>query len=150
MAASFHVEFGKPSHGWLKLCLRSGESILEIDASVVPGDSIADLAAAICFLLKGGSKVTVEFNEEPRETEFRLIQKQSGLMLSVFQFPDSRRSRTSGTRVFEVSGTTLEICMAFWRGLRRLESEVSAAEYQLGWGRAFPVAKMSEIASLVG
>jgi hypothetical protein len=149
VAESLHVEFGKPLHGWIKVCLRSGGSVLEIDASDVPGDSIADLAAALSFLLKGGSEVTVEFNEEPCESEFRFSQKPFELTLTVIQFPDSRRSITSGTGVFEVTGTPLQICVPFWRGLRRLESEISTADYELGWGRPFPVEKMNEIASLI-
>ena len=48
-----------------------------------------------------------------------------------------------------VEGGRLEVCLPFWRALRRLESSMPPGEYEAAWGHRFPDGKMRDIAAMV-
>jgi hypothetical protein len=149
MSATLHVEFEPPASRSILLRIRTADSGLDIWASCVQYDSVADLAGAIAFILKGGSEATVSWNAEPTEYDICFRREGDRLRLTVIQHPDSRRTRSGGTTVLEVVGNPLEICLPFWRALRRLESAMPPAEFEAEWSRRFPREKVSEITTLI-
>ena len=144
-----HVEFGKPEHGRLAFTFRGDRHVLDIAASAVPRNSIGDIAGAIALLLKGGSEATVTWNEEPTEHDFRFSADGDGARLTVTRYPNSSRTKGGGVEVLAIEGDRLEICLPFWRALRRLESSMLQTEYLAAWGRPFPEAKVKEITARV-
>lgn len=149
MGSKLRVEIGLPKNGWIQFGISHGDQAFSIDASYTPYDSITDLTHAIAKLGNGIDAVTVSFNEEP--TEFDLAFQNSGelVSLSVLSYPDCRRMTGTGCRTFECRGPRHEICLAFWRALRRLESQISSGDFERAWRHPFPSEKLSQVTEIV-
>jgi hypothetical protein len=146
---TLHIEFDRPRNGSMLSRIRAEERNVEIWASYIPYDSIADLAGAVSLVLKGGPEAKVSWNEEPTEFDFNFVVEGEIVRLFVLRFPDSSRAKAKGTEVLRVTGSQFDICLPFWRALRRLESMMPPNEFKAAWGHRFPDAKVREIASLM-
>lgn len=147
----FRVEFEPPRHGWIVMRMSAGAAVLQVAASAVPRDTVADLAGAIALILKGGSEATVLWHEEPGAHEFRFRAVAGGARLDVTQLRDASRTGRDERRaeVIVLSAGPLDLCRPFWRALRRLESAVTPAAYESAWGFPFPSAKLGEVSTLI-
>jgi len=148
-AAKTHIAFGRPQHGWLPLTLRIDQQQFAIVASAVPNDSITDLAGAIALLLKGGPEVTVFWNEEPVEYRFCFLVDEEDASFALISVRGRSDTMRTDIELLRARGSKVEVCLPFWRALRRLESSMAPDEYKAAWGYRFPSTKVREITSLV-
>ncbi len=150
MSTNFRIEFGYPKHQWIDVTLSTDDvRVISSVASTCPYDSIDNLVCAIMGLLKGLSPSYGYLSEEPAEKEFLFTADGEMVTLTVTQY--YRHGRTKSEKceeLFQINGTMLEICMPFWRGLRRLQSTVPSEEYIKEWA-AFPTAKLDEMTQLI-
>lgn len=143
------VEFGRPRHGWLPLKMAAEGFTLELTASYLIHDPVEGLASALALRLKGGDEATVSWNEEPTDFEFRFTAVGPDTRLRITRFPDDDRRKGSGVKLFDTTGPTADLCLPFWRALRRLETARPPNEYKAAWGHHFPSAKVAEIKALL-
>ena len=147
------LRFGTPQHGWLDVVLvHRDEQSGRIDThaivvSDVPCDSLAQLADAACSLLEGRDEARVEWSLEPaydvwlfRLTEPDLVELRIGT-----------ESSRKAPKLFAVS-SAYELATAFWRGMRRLESDPIWRDTQAfeAWSSAFPNEKVAALGQKLG
>ena len=94
-----------------------------VDASDVPCDSLAQLAAAACCLLEGHGRARVEWSLEPAYDVwlFRILGSAEMGNADLVELQVGAE-RSLVPKRFAVLPAT-ELARALWRGLRRLESD---------------------------
>lgn len=149
--AVYQMRFGlgRPRYGWIDVSLDTEKPILQLKASATPRDSIGDLASAVAQTLKGVPIATVVWNAEPTEYEFAFARDKESAVLTIAQWPDSRRAKGSGKELLSVRGKPTDVCLPFWRALQRLQSQMPGSEYKNAWGHSLPAAKLAELTSLI-
>lgn len=142
-------ELGRPRYRAIDVRLETDQPILQLSASSAPRDSIAELAGAVVLMLKGGAAATVVWNGAPTEYEFSFSRDGDAVLFCVSRWPDSRRPAGAGKELLRARGKPMDVCLPFWRGLQRLQSQVPGSEYKLAWGHPLPTAKLAELTALV-
>lgn len=144
------IEIEPPRRGWALVRVSVEGSEVSFDASYVPSDSIGDLVSAASRLAVGLTEATVTWNSEPREYDFHFSALDGRTTLSIYAFPDARRSRRSeGPVIAMVETETIIIVHEIRRCLRQLQAAVPAEEYQRSWGYAFPESALIRLESLI-
>ena len=143
------IEFGIPEHGWIDIAIIQGEKEFRTDVSDVPFDPLEALIDATAKLAKGIDDVTVTLFEEPRETELRFRRDGDYVNLTVISFPSDIRQEKKGTTMLAAKDTHADCCLAFWRAIRRLESEIENTEFERNWSYPFPAEKLSRLTRLL-
>ena len=149
MSSKLRVEFGLPQHGWISFNIICGDSDFSICASYTPYDSVGALTSAICQIAKGIPEVMVPWNEEPVEHELHFKGDAALTSFTITSHPDHSRIQGTGQQAFEAHGSRLDICLAFWRALRRLESSLKASDFERAWGHPFPTEKLEELTQIM-
>jgi hypothetical protein len=141
MAKGLRLDIKPPTAGWAVVRLTTSDAVLEFVASYTPRDSIGNLASAAAGLVTGVADQVVVWNTEPDEYEFRFATATGRTRLEVQKFLDYRRQRGHvRDPVAVVEGNALAIAREIWRGLTRLQGEVSAEEFAAAWRHQFPAA----------
>ncbi len=146
--ARISLRFGTPHHGWLDVALvhrdeQSGRlDTHAIDVSDVPCDSLAQLADAACSLLEGRDEARVDWSLEPAFDVwlFRLTEP------DCVELRIGTESSREAPKLFAVSSAS-ELATAFWRGMRRLESDPIWHDTRAleAWSSAFPTEKLAAL-----
>lgn len=149
MRTGIKVELGVPESGWARLSVSHDDQAFSIDASYTPYDWVADLTQAVAMIAKGIDEATVSMCEEPCEYDMEFRRADELVSVSIISYPDHRRPARTGRREFGYQGPLLQVCLAFWRALRRLESQVSSADFERAWRHPFPSEKLQELTQIV-
>ena len=137
--------------GWVDFrVFNDGKLIIHDCFSYTPYDSFRELIDAAHLLRT--SKATIDrkviFNTEPVEYEFVFSKAEDIVTLSVSVYKDDRRTE-SHEEAFSLKGSYDEICMPFWRGLRRLQSEFEPEELDEAWHRPFPSEDLDKLTNIL-
>lgn len=142
MAERLRFDVRHEKHGWLWVSLAWDDFATEFPASHVPCDSVGQLAQAMLTLLTYDGPVTVVWNTEPVEWEFRFRRSGPQAELCVWEFEDGRRRTGTGTLRATLSLPLLELTAPFTNALVRLgRDEAFRAEP----GRLFPEALLERM-----
>ncbi|HXE54562.1 MAG TPA: hypothetical protein VN541_16185 [Tepidisphaeraceae bacterium] len=149
--AIYQMRFGlsRPRYGRIDVSLETEKPVLQFAASATSRDSIGELASALAQTLKGGPGATVVWNAEPSAYEFAFAPDQGAALLTITQWPDSRRVKGAGQELLRVRGRPSDVCLPFWRALQRLQSQTPGNEYKMAWGHPFPTGELAEVTTLV-
>lgn len=145
MDATLTVEFESPENGWMRLRIAHVDAEFSVVASCTPYDSVGDLVHAICQVAKGLDEVVVRWSVEPGEYDLRFLSESDRTSVTVTSFPAHARVKGTGQLDFQAHGSRLEVCLAFWRALRRLESRITAADFEREWGHPFQTDKLGDL-----
>ena len=136
MPDRFRVRFELPAVGSLPVALTANGDSVSFIASHTPYDSLSNLVAAlITIVLTDTVDISIRWNTEPVEYEFRFETDANDIILSVIRWPDSTRLRESSQSAFTARGSRMDIVLPFWRALRRLESQATT---RWEWQHPFP------------
>jgi len=138
------VAFDEPSDGWLRIELGyEGHLLAEPFSHIYP--TLGELCGALCDLVAGHGGRRVVFLLEPAELVLAMTPLDGRTArIGVRLFKD--RSRTSdGDLVFEFVGERHEIVLAFWRALRRLQTDLSDSDFEERWRAPFPKLEMASL-----
>ena len=140
-----------PQSGWMSLSLKAGEESLLMAASYGPYDSLRDLIESLSALLTGSAGLTVRWNCEPEEFDFKLKARGAadGVEFEVIRYANHRRKQADSRIVFALRGSKLDICAPFWRALRDLQRRVSTDVFESNWKCAFPQRELQQLTRLI-
>ena len=133
------LNFGPPEHGWLRVELADAHSSVSLEASDVPGDSLAMLAAAALDIAAGRQEARVVWFLEPAEATW--VFKRVGDQVEV-------HAAGEGTAPAHLKGgTAQDVALVIWRALRRLQSDPAwtHANVALVWSHPFPVRETEQL-----
>ena len=134
----------------MSLSLKSGVESFVMAASYQPYDSLRDLIESLSALLSGSQQdVTVKWNGEPEEFDFRMKAEDDRVELVVVRYPNHRRRRGSGRIVFSFRGSKWDVCLPFWKELRDLHIRASVDVFESNWRRKFPQRELQQFTKLI-
>jgi len=137
MGQELRISFDTPEHGWLAIYLDSGDHHLEVPFSHTPVDFLSELVRALLNLSDGvDAEANCSYN--PDRYEFRFRARDPNSQFDIASYPDYKNAEATGEVIFSFEGVALDICLAFWRGIRELQGRVSPEEYEEGFHRDFP------------
>jgi hypothetical protein len=149
MKQKLSVSLESPQHGFMSIRLKAGDQSLVAVVSHTPYDSLRDLIEALSAVLDGDCDLTVKWNSEPEEYDFRLVSLGDAVRLDVIHYPDHRRSQDAGSTVFSFRGSKLETCRPFWNELRGLRARAARDEFDRQWRRDFPESELNGFAGRI-
>jgi hypothetical protein len=132
------VELGIPEHGWMRLVVSYTEQVFHSDVSDALSDSLGDLVSAVLKLAKGIDDLTVTLFEEPSICDVYFRRIGQFVDLAITRYPDGTRVSNSGNVEFVYHGGFAELCTAFWRAFRKLESKADEWNLERVWSYPFP------------
>ena len=132
----------------MSLSLKAGVESFVMAASCQPYDSLRDLIESLSALLSGSRQdVTVKWNGEPEEFDFRMKAEDNGVELVVVRYPNHRRRR--GSIVFSFRGSKWDVCLPFWKELRDLRIRAGVDVFESNWRRKFPQRELQQFTTLI-
>ncbi|MGB7923222.1 MAG: hypothetical protein WCF57_08260 [Pyrinomonadaceae bacterium] len=151
MSESFRVSMESPQSGWMSLSLKAGEESLVMAASYAPYDSLRDLIEGLSALLNGSEAVTVKWNCEPEEFDFKLTAQGgvNGVEFKAIRYANHRRRQRDSRLVFSLRGSKLDVCLPFWTALRDLQRRISTDVFASNWKREFPQRELQQLTRLI-
>ncbi len=143
MKQPFRVVFNSPQSGYMSVGLHARARELVAAVAYQPDDSLRELIVGLTALLEGATPhVVVRWNCEPDELDFDLKVDGARLKLEVVHYLSHRRASHTSRVVFALTGTTTDICAAFWKSLRELHRDIEVDEFARHWRREFPEAEL--------
>jgi hypothetical protein len=142
---ALRLKFGRAKNGWLPTDLELDDTQLRFIASHIPRDFLLDLINALHSALRYEGTYVATVNEEPSEFDWTLLRTRDALVLTIIQYPDMRRGRGLGEKVGQASGTSLEVALPLWRGLKELESRRWKEDFKDHWIVPFPTAALAKL-----
>ena len=149
MSAAFKVELGIPENHWIRIELAHADHAFSVDVSYTPCDSVADLAQAVAKIAKGADDAALTLLEGQSELEVEFRGAGDLISVNVTSYPNHYRMVGTGTREFGLQASRKDVCLAFWRALRRLESRMDPADFERAWGHPFPSKKVQELTQIM-
>lgn len=150
MNRKLRVSFNSPQSGWMSIGLKAGEESFVTAVSHAPYDSLGDLIKALAALIGGAKSLTVKWNCEPEELDFRLKRNKTGVRLDIARFPDHRRLKARREIVFSHEAADAPgLCQPFWKALRELHRDIFVDEFDKNWRRPFPEEEMQNLTKLL-
>ncbi len=143
---SLTVGLVPPRHGWSELSLSDGRKDLVIVLSDVPFDSFGELTSALCGVMEGRPDGIARINSEPEVFELRF---ETGTGAEKVRLSVVRLDRVSGRPqheeiLFMHEGDPFALGRAFWRALRKIESQFDPA----AWKHTFPAKELKLLGDL--
>ncbi len=140
-----------PVNGWMGFDLQIADNRHTFQVSYTPNDFLDELVTALFLAAKGIAGVALA-HAEPTviELAFSPDLQSDQLSLTVIEYSDWGRRIGHNRPLFAVQGSTESIVVAFWRSLRRLQSEVTPDEYRERMRRDFPTARVLNLSRLLG
>jgi hypothetical protein len=152
MSQPLRVSMESPQSGWMSLSLKAGEASLLMVAAYAPYDSLRDLIEGLSAMLTGSDSMTVRWNCEPEEFDFRMTARgggSAGVEFEAIRYADHRRRQKDSRTVFALRGSKMDVCLPFWRALRDLQRRVSTDVFESNWKRAFPHRELQQLTRLI-
>ena len=136
------LRFETAKNGWLPAELEAGGERFNFDISYTPNDFLLELVEALNHILNSAGEWHACLPQEPVEVEWRFYRIQDAVVFSLVEFPDSKRKKGTGKRIYETSGSPIEIALPLWRGLRELAGrkfkEGFHTHWTQNWSHPFP------------
>ena len=150
MNCSIKATLSVPINGWMRFDLQTPDVQFTFQVSYTPNDFLDELLTALALAAQGVAGVALAHTEPVViELAFSPDPQNDLLTLKVTEYPDWRRRTGEGRPLFAGQGTAESIVVAFWRAVRRLQSEVTADEYREGMQREFPTEKIQRLSELL-
>jgi hypothetical protein len=111
--------------------------------SYTPFDSLDELVGTLHGLTTYEDRKAVRISEEPEISELRFERVNSTMDLVVCRRASIQHRRCR--MLLNTRGSTLEMCLPFWRALRNLQTRFSEREFELLWHRPFPTSEMEQL-----
>jgi hypothetical protein len=143
LSSKLKVAFDAPHGGWMGLTIRADTRAIALQMSYTPFDSLDEIVGALHGLTTYDDRRSVRISEEPEVCELRFERNNGTMDLEVCRrgsFQHRRRQMLLKTR-----GSTLEMCLPFWRALRSLQTGFSEKEFEFHWRRPFPTSEMDRL-----
>ena len=140
----FDVQFGPPSHGWIRVKIVAGDQEWHEDVSDVPCDSIRDLVSSLSLLVQGIGETTVDWSLEPGYAKWILLRNGTSLDFVIMH---SGRS----DRQLVYCGKFREIVHRFIKALCDLAAEQCWSDENLPtavWSWPFPKQELKKLRAL--
>jgi hypothetical protein len=140
----FDVQFGTPSHGWMRVSVVAGDGEWHEDVSDVPCDSIRSLVSSLSILVQGNSEAAVEWSLEPGYAKWILLR--SGTSLDFVIMHSERPDRQ-----LVYCGKVREIVHRFIKALCDLAAEQCWSDENLPtavWSWPFPKQELMQLRAL--
>jgi hypothetical protein len=127
----------------MDLIIRADACAVALAASYAGYDWLAEMVGALHGLTTYDHRKLVRILEEPEVCELRFDRADDTLTLEVCRraLVQHRHRRT----LLETRGSTLEICLPFWRALRNLQTRFSEKEFERRWLSPFPTSGMEQL-----
>jgi hypothetical protein len=122
---------------------------IEQAVSYMPNDFLLELTEALLHVLRGPGEWVACMNQEPGEIEWRFFRVQDGVVLSLVAFPDQKRIKGTGEKIFECSGYPLDIVLPLWRGLSELSTRHKEEHFRKHWCHPFPESEICRLSDAV-
>jgi len=126
---------------------------LQFDISYLPNDFLLELTEALHFILRQPGERLAILSEEPVETEWRFFRIQDAVVFSLVEYPDSKRLKGKGKKLFEQTGFPLDIVLPLWRGLRELAGrkikEGFWTHWTHHWAHPFPLESLEALSEAI-
>lgn len=127
------IHFEIHENSWILVRFEAGEQTFAVGTSGIMYDSLRALAeTALSFTHWGEGRGLID--DLPLVYEIVLLQKEDHAVLKIFELPGMGSLSESGPLVFQVEDSPQAFLLAFWRGLRNLESRFTG----LKWRYDFP------------
>ena len=110
-----------PRHGWMGVSLTVGAQVVEIDASDVPNNPVADLLDAL-DLATYGTPSQVWWHLEPDGYFMHFTPDGDRVHFRIDFAPDSDSRSARVHTVAETSGSRAQVLLPFWRFVRNFQS----------------------------
>jgi hypothetical protein len=135
----------------MSLELRSGAQHFVEAVCHAPYDSLPALinALATLLLVVADTSVTVSWGVNPDELDFTFTARGAELTLEVVWYRDHGREPGTGEPQFSYRGPKFDVCRAFWRALRALQTNAEVDEFARNWRREFPARELQALTQLV-
>jgi hypothetical protein len=138
MSEKLRVDFSPPEHGWLAINISHGDDvIISFYRSNCPNDSFSSLVHAITAVSIGRDAL-VTWELEPAKIEFHFISKGEDVLFRILEYRHHQRIQGTETTRHEQFYNRYELCLTFWRGIRRLQGAVSEENFLKTWDHPFP------------
>jgi hypothetical protein len=128
--------------------LQRGEREYELEFSCVL-DSFRGLITSLSLLLSGVSDAEVALLEEPMEYFLRFEMGGDEIEVALFRLPEVRGVGGPPVPVWAAKGTKAEICLPFWRALRKVFSQLSRETYESEWHHPLPAEPMERLTEAI-
>ena len=129
----------------MELTIRTQGGLAALCVSYTPHDTLDEMVGALHGLTTYDDCRSVRIMEEPEVCELRFEQENGTVNLEVCRRFSIQHQH--GQTLLEARGSTLEICLPFWRALRNLQTRLSEKEFELRWGRPFPASGMERLSA---
>jgi hypothetical protein len=139
------VSFESPQSGWMSFSLKAGKQDFTVVVSHVPYDSLRELMKSLTALLEREGEAIVKWNGEPVEYDFNFVLRHGAVELKILRYTDHRRRKNTSRLVFSFEASALEVCTAFWRELRDLQTRLERDEFEKNWRREFPRSELQQL-----
>jgi hypothetical protein len=151
MSKQLRVSMESPQSGWMSLSLKAGEESLRMAASYAPYDSLRDLIEGLSALLTGSEAMTVRWNCEPEEFDFKVTSRGGvdRIEFEAVRYANHRRKQADSRIVFAFRGSKMDISLPFWRALRDLQRRISTDVFESNWKREFPQRELQQLTRLI-
>jgi hypothetical protein len=152
MSQTLRVSMESPQSGWMSLSLKAGErQSLVMVAAYAPYDSLRDLIEGLSALLTGSEAVTVRWNCEPEEIDFRVTAMSGAdrVEFEAIRYANHRRKQEDSRIVFALRDSKMAVCQPFWKALRDLQRRISTDVFESNWKRQFPQHELRQLTRLI-
>ena len=143
MSSTLKVEFDDPHAGWVGLTIRADTDAITLRISYTPFNTLDEMISAVHGLTTYDDRKSVRLSEEPEVCELRFECNKSTIDLEVCRRASFQHPRCQ--TLLKTRGSTLEMCLPFWRALRNLQTRFSDTEFEQRWCRPFPASGMDEL-----
>lgn len=147
------LRFETAKNGWLPAKLEAEGEEFAFDISYLPNDFLIELIEALLHLLKEPGEWLACLPQEPTAVEWRFYRIQDAAVFSLVQFPGSERQKGTGKKIFEMTGTPLEIVLPLWRGLCELHGrrpkEGFSTHWTQHWAHPFPERSLDALSAAI-
>ena len=140
----FDVQFGPPSHGWIRVKIVAGDHVWHEDVSDVPCDSIRDLVLSLSLLVQGIGETTVDWSLEPGYAKWILLRNGTSLDFVIMHSEKCDRQLV-------YCGKFREIVHRFIKALCDLAAEQCWSDENLPtavWSWPFPKQELKQLKAL--
>jgi len=140
-AGKINFNLGVPISGWIPVCFKSGDFVLEFTSSKVPENPTEKLCEAL-ILIVSGVESEICWTEEPVCYYFKF-----NLVDDVYSFKINETDRRghNQSEIFLKNGQFEDIIMPIYRGLKKW----TTIEYQTSAWKKINPAKLNKLTELI-
>jgi hypothetical protein len=137
------VRFEMPKHGWMRVEIETESQVFRMSVShVLSGNVLRSLTLALLGMLQHkGFSTSIAWYTEPETYHFAIESNAGNPKFRIREHLQYEKVKTH----FEVEMPSLDLVLAFWRGLRCIQSQILDNEFQEGWYHPFPDTELAKL-----